>query len=35
VFAPDLRRIAYVRRVRQAEGEFNQVFVAELPPGLR
>lgn len=35
VFAPDSRRIAYVRRVRQAEGEFNQVFVAELPPGLR
>jgi hypothetical protein len=35
VFAPDLRRIAYVRRVRQAEGEFNQVFVAELLPGLR
>lgn len=35
VISPDSRRIGYVRRVLQAEGEFNQLFVAELPPGLR
>lgn len=35
VFAPDSRRIGFVRRVRQAAGEFNQVFVVELPAGLR
>lgn len=31
VFSPDGRQIAYVRRVRQAEGEFNQIFVATVP----
>jgi hypothetical protein len=35
VFSPDGRQIAYVRRVRQAEGEFNQIFVVTLPDELR
>lgn len=34
VFSPDGRSIAYVRRVVQGEGEFNQVFVVELPETL-
>jgi len=34
VFAPDSRRIAYVRRVEQAIGTFNQVFVVTLPDRL-
>lgn len=34
VFAPDSRRIAYVRRVEQAVGTFNQVFVVTLPDWL-
>jgi hypothetical protein len=34
VFAPDSRRIAYVRRVSQAGGEFNQLFVTEIPASL-
>jgi hypothetical protein len=35
VFSPDGRSIAYVRRVKQTEGEFNQVFVVTLPQTLR
>jgi Tol biopolymer transport system component len=35
VFSPDGLKIAYVRRVRQAEGEFNQIFVVTLPDELR
>lgn len=34
VFAPDSRRIAYVRRVLGNQGWFNQIFITELPAAL-
>lgn len=31
VFSPDGRRVAYVRRIGHAAGEFNQVFTVDVP----
>ena len=31
VFSPDGRRVAYVRRVESAAGEFNQLFTVDVP----
>jgi hypothetical protein len=35
VFSPDGRRIAYMRRLPEGAEHANQIFVVDLPPGLR
>ena len=34
VIAPNGRHIAYVRRVRSGDSEFNQIFLTDIPPNL-